>query len=149
MKKAPNVHRLLAIIGFVLGYQSAELARADVLVEVFTEGEWQVPALPGLRIVHHDLLAPDYVRRDRAPTFSANADEAEKAAVVWFASPAGQKYQLDMRNAYRGQEMLVAYRLQKTPAIVFDAGKYVVYGSTDVITAAQLYRKRVAQEAAE
>lgn len=122
---------------------------AQVLIEVFTDGPTDLDINTGMNVIHYDLSEPQRIKQERAPKFPPDIDAAKRQAQVWFDSPAGLAYQAEMKRAYRGQQLLVSYRLLKTPAIVFDSGKYVVYGTTDINKAGQLYLDRLRQEGAK
>jgi|GEM_PF-3856051 len=118
------------------------LAQDVTQIEVFTQGALDLPRLPYTQITHYDLNAPDQVKR-QLPRLNAKEETAAAAeATRWIQSPAGQAWTEQMRSAYDGHVKAMNYRLEKTPAIVFDEGEYIVYGSTNIRRALLLYRQQ-------
>lgn len=117
------------------------MVHAQVLVDVFHWGEiTKQIRLPDARIRLHNLNAPNEINR-QLPRFTGAPAEAEKAAGNWVQSDEGKVFTEALRAAYDGHMLAREYKLQKAPAIVFDNGKYVVYGSTDIRHALLLYRQ--------
>ena len=114
---------------------------AQVFVDVFHWGEITSEVrLPGTTIHLHNLNAPNEINR-KLPRFAGTPVQAEKAAGTWVQSDEGKAFTEALRVAYDGHMLARKYQLQKAPAIVFDSGKYVVYGSTDIRHALLLYRQ--------
>ncbi|MGM8229187.1 DUF1525 domain-containing protein [Cellvibrio sp. ARAG 10.3] len=114
---------------------------AQVLVDVFHWGEiTKAIRLPDSTIRLHNLNAPNEINR-QLPRFAGSPVQAENAAGNWIQSDEGKAFTEALRVAYDGHMLARKYQLQKAPAIVFDSGKYVVYGSTDVRHALLLYRQ--------
>jgi Protein of unknown function (DUF1525). len=114
---------------------------AQVLVDVFHWGEiTKEIRLPEATIRLHNLNAPNEINR-QLPRFSGTPVQAEEAAGNWVQSDEGKAFTEALRVAYDGHMLARKYQLQKAPAIVFDRGKYVVYGSTDIRHALLLYRQ--------
>lgn len=130
---------LLASIGFSLP-SHAQDAR---VIEVFTDEPAFVDRLAGATVVHYDLSELDRLKKTGLPRLPANESQAKEMAIAFFASPEGAKFKEDIKGAMRGHQKMMRYSLQKIPAVVFDQGKYVVYGTTDVAEAARLYQVHV------
>lgn len=114
-----------------------------VTIEVFTHHPKSVAQVSGHRVVVHDLSAPD---KFQSPTFSASPARAEKEALAWLKSSAGQRHINNMKAAHQGQVKAIKYGLKKTPAVVFEGGQYVVYGTTNVRQALNDYHGRKQQK---
>jgi len=127
----PNVVAWLCVVLFSAGAQA-------VTIEVFTHHPKSVAQVSGHRVVVHDLSAPD---KFQSPTFSASPARAEKEALAWLKSSAGQRHINNMKAAHQGQVKAIKYGLKKTPAVVFEGGQYVVYGTTNVRQALGDYYK--------
>lgn len=109
-------------------------------IEVFTQRPAPLERLPGFELVHYDLSEPERIRQS-APRLPADEKIALAQATAFFASDAGKTYMSAMREAYRGQQKLRQYQLTKLPAIVFEDGRYVIYGSTDLVQSLALYQQ--------
>jgi len=105
-------------------------------IEVFTHNPKSVSRVSGHQVVVHDLSAPD---KFQSPTFSASPARAEKEALNWLKSSAGQRHISELTYAHRGRVQAIKYGLKKIPAVVFESGTYVVYGTTNVRLALKDY----------
>ena len=123
---------------FVSSWLLAGCAHA-VTVEVFTHHPSQVKKISGHQVQVYDLSAPDRVK---SPQFSSSPARAEKEAKAWLQSQAGQRHIEQLKAAHQGHTKAIKYQLMKVPAVVFEHGKYVVYGTTDVRKALQNYHQR-------
>jgi integrating conjugative element protein (TIGR03757 family) len=123
--------------------------QAQTAIELFTDAPTLIAPISGSRveIVHYDLSEVDRLKRTSLPVLPPNKDEAMRIATAFFNSPEGEAFKREMMVAGRGQKKLFEYQLKKIPAVVFDHGKYVVYGTTDVATARQMYLLRSSQGA--
>lgn len=120
---------------------------AEVAIEVFTDGPLDISNYPSIK--HYDLTEPQQVRQRMAPRLPANPEEATRLATIWFQSPAGLAYQQAMAKAYIGQKLVMQYKLEKIPAIVFSRGEKVVYGITDIERAISIYNESLSEGAAQ
>ena len=117
------------------------MVHAQVLVDVFHWGELTKEIrLLDATIRVHNLNAPNEINR-QLPRFAGTPVQAEKVAGNWVQSDEGKAFTEALRVAYDGHMLARKYKIQKAPAIVFDSGKYVVYGSTDIRHALLLYRQ--------
>ena len=129
-----------SLLAVLLVYMSTTVD-AQVLVDVFHWGEiTKDMRLPGATIRLHNLNAPNEINR-QLPRFAGSPAQAENAAGNWLQSDEGKAFTEALRAAYDGHMLARKYKLQKAPAIVFDSGTYVVYGSTDIRHALLLYRQ--------
>lgn len=117
------------------------MVNAQVQVDVFHWGDIKKDSrLPAATIRLFNLNAPTEINR-QLPRFTGAQAQAEKAAGDWVTSSEGKVFTEALRSAYDGHMLARKYKLQKAPAIVFDSGKYVVYGTTDIRHALLLYRQ--------
>jgi integrating conjugative element protein (TIGR03757 family) len=116
---------------------------AQETIEVFTELPVQIDALSGVEVIHYDLSEPDRIKSKLNLKLPPDEEIAKAKAKQFFQTPEGKAYQVAMRDAYRGRQKMMQYQLSKIPAIVFDDGKYVIYGTTDVAHSARLYRQHI------
>jgi integrating conjugative element protein (TIGR03757 family) len=116
---------------------------AQETIEIFTETPMQVDTLSGVEVIHYDLSEPNRIKHQLNLKLPPDEKIAMAKAKQFFQTPEGKAYQVAMRDAYRGRQMMMQYQLSKIPAIVFEDGKYVIYGTTDVPRAARLYRHHI------
>ena len=129
-----------SLLAVFLIYMSSTI-EAQVLVDVFHWGEiTKAIRLPDATIRLHNLNAPNEINR-QLPRFTGVPAQAEKTAGNWIQGDEGKAFTEALRVAYDGHMLARKYKIQKAPAIVFDSGKYVVYGSTDIRHALLLYRQ--------
>lgn len=128
-------NRLLLLLSLM-----ANVALAQPRIEVFTQNLASINTVPEFDIIHYDLSEPDRIKKQLAPVLPANESIALDRAKVFLKSEAGKQYMKAMRDAYRGRQKMLQYQLAKLPAIVFEEGRYVIYGSTDVVQALTLYQ---------
>lgn len=113
---------------------------AQSLIEIFTEEPAQVDAAPlDVKTVHYNTNETERLKESSLPKLPPNQDQAMKILAAFFSSPAGEEFKQNYRIAVQGKKKAIEYQLQKLPAIVFDGGKFVIYGSTDIHMARQLY----------
>lgn len=145
MKHHPKRYPINSLLSALLALLLAPavcLAQSVTQIEVFSEGALDLPRLPYTKITHYDLTEPDQVKRQLPKLNAKDEQTAATQARGWIESPAGQAFTKRMRSAYDGHMKAMQYALKKTPAIVFDQGEYVVYGSTNVRRALLLYRQQ-------
>lgn len=107
-------------------------------IEVFVELPLVVTGIPNTDITVFDLSRKDAVKAT-APHFPPNSETAQVMAKAWLNSPEGKSYVQNMKAAYAGHSKMIVYGVLKVPAIVFDSGKFVIYGTTDVLQAVKDY----------
>lgn len=107
-------------------------------VDVFVAQPLIVPAIPYTRITVFDLSRVESIRAT-APRFPAEIETAKVMAKTWLDSAEGKNYISQLKAAYSGRTKMIEYGVLKLPAVVFDAGKYVVYGTTDIQQAVKDY----------
>ncbi len=123
-------------IAIVLFSILSSISANALTVEVFTHNPKSVAKVSGHHVIVHNLSAPDKLK---TPTFSASPNRAEKEALAWLKSSAGQRHVSALRDAHSGQIKAIKYGLKKIPAVVFENGKYAVYGTTSVRSALKDY----------
>ena len=122
---------------------SCVVVRADVIkFEVFVDDLDQVKLTqpPQSEVTVFDLSAPEKLKRSMLPTFAADPEQAEKSARAFLASSAGKSFQQQLIQSYTVQIRLSKYQLAKIPAVVFENGTYVIYGTTDLALAMERYQ---------
>lgn len=107
-------------------------------IEVFVEQPLSTPVIPNTKISIFDLSQVEAVRAT-SPKFPADPLIAKGMAEKWLTSSEGKQYISTLKLAYAGRIKMVTYGVLKLPAIVFDNGKYVIYGTTDLLQAVQDY----------
>lgn len=113
-------------------------ANAQTKIEIFADGPVALARVADTNVTVFDLSLP--ARLDEsAPDFPADPALAEIQAKAWLASPAGKQHIANLKEAYRGQQQLMAYDIRKVPAIVFESGRYVIYGTLDLAVAVRDY----------
>ena len=127
----------------VVGYTTPVYADK---VEVFLDGNVNPVQLPGIEVVVYDL---DEVTRFKNQAKTFRGEDAEAQARRFIESPAFDAYQNELKRVYTPIMKMVEYQLMKVPAVVFEEGRYVVYGTTDVRQALQDYRNFLATESYE
>lgn len=136
---------LCCLLGSLSIFTNA-VAQSNPLVEVFSDHAIAVSDLPGYRINYFNLAEPEAVKTAYLPILPPNPVQAKSIMTAFMQSEKGRLFQQKIREAYRGHQLMVSYQLEKIPAIVFDKGRYVVYGTTDVRQALMIYRSKVDQE---
>jgi len=124
---------------FLVALSISSVAVAQTAIEVFADEPVNVPSISNAVIRVFDLSRVETVR-ESAPHFSGDPVKAEMEAIVWLGSPAGKQHMDSLQAAYAGHINMMSYGLQKIPAIVFDKGKFVIYGTTDVVLATKDYQ---------
>lgn len=145
MKHHPKRYPINSLLSALLALLLAPavcLAQSVTQIEVFSKGALDLPRLPYTEITHYDLTEPDQVKRQLPKLSAKDEHTAATQARQWIESPAGQAFTERMRSAYDGHIKAMHYALEKTPAIVFEQGAYVVYGSTNIRRALLLYRQQ-------
>lgn len=107
-------------------------------IEVFVELPLVVTGIPNTDITVFDLSRKDALKAT-APHFPPNPETAQIMAKAWLNSPEGKSYVQNLKAAYAGHSKMIVYGVLKVPAIVFDSGKFVIYGTTDVVQAVKDY----------
>lgn len=126
-------------------------SQAQTAIEVFTDLPVFIQSLPdsGVEIVHYDLSEMDRLKRTALPKLPPRQEEAMRIATTFFQSAEGEAFKREMQIAGRAHQKFFQYQLKKLPAVVFDQGAYVVYGTTDIATARQAYVQRFARGASQ
>lgn len=127
------MHKLLGLFLFV-----AMQASAQTKIEIFADGPLVPAAVANTDVSVFDLSLPSRLD-EGTPEFPADPTIAQAQAQAWLASPAGQQHVKALKAAYAGQQKLMAYGIQKIPAIVFDGGRFVIYGTLDLKLAVRDY----------
>ena len=110
-------------------------------IEVFTQRPLPASSVrvPGHTVVVHDLSEPQRLQ-DQLPSFAGTPQEAARQAQQW-AERHAQDFAKRLQVAYQGHTKAMEYQITKLPAITFESGRYVVYGTTDLRRALQDYQQ--------
>ena len=120
----------MAIIA-ILSWSSA-LQAENLYVEVVADGEVKVPAVSGITVMAFDLNEVTHMNQ-HAPKFKrATLGQAQEAAQQWINSSDFSDYKKQVMRIRLPLMLMSKYQLSKVPAIVFNRGEYVIYGTTDV-----------------
>lgn len=130
---------VVVLLGLLASLSWAQAPAPSNVIEVFTDNPALIDSVAGAEVIHYDLSESDRLKRSALPALPPNQEEAMRIIKAFFNSPEGKVFQNNMRSALEGKRKMIQYQLQKIPAIVFDQGKYAVYGMTDVHEAARLY----------
>lgn len=139
MTKQSNVRgkkykiKYLFILCFSFSLYS-QTASAQAVIEVFVDQAINVPTIPNVSVVVFDLSRVAELKK-KLPRFPPDQSLAMTEAKSWMASPAGKMYAANLQAAYAGREIMMKYGIQKIPAVAFDRGQFVVYGTTDILQA--------------
>lgn len=130
---------LASIIGHV---------QAQTTIEVFSDRPMTSLSIPGATVTVYDLSRAGDLESE-LPALPADPEKATQLAKEWVKSAAGQAHIARVKAAYKGHEQMIVYGVQKIPAVVFEQGKYVVYGTLDVALAVRDfddYMKHIQQQ---
>lgn len=111
---------------------------AQTVIEMFVDQPVAIPSIPNTNVVVYDLSKVHRLESN-LPRFAADPATSKTLAKKWIASDVGQAHIRSLQDAYRGHEQMVKYSLQKIPAIIFEQGKYAIYGTTDLSLAVREY----------
>ncbi len=119
-------------------------------IEVFMDGDLTPPDLPGFRVRVYDLselahLSEPVVLTPDDPK-TATPQSLEALGRAYAASDAFRHRQGRIQIAAKAYEKLMRYGVTRIPAIVFDEGDSVVYGTTDIALALQDYYAALSPE---
>jgi len=118
---------------FTLLLLFSQLATAQTVVEVFTE----MPAVKvtsisnQFNVTYFDLDQPNRTAK-KFPRFANNETTAKGQFDKWRATTEGQRAVNSMKSSYAPYLKAAQYELTQLPAIVFEKGRYVVYGTYDI-----------------
>jgi integrating conjugative element protein (TIGR03757 family) len=125
----------------LLIFFSVSTQASSIRIDLFVEKTESIDSIPGVELIIHDLSAPDTLHRQYLPSaLSADPATAKVQAQAFFSSPRGREYTSRLQAAYAHKGLMMRYNIQKIPAMVFDGGKAVIYGSTNIEMGIQLYQ---------
>lgn len=129
------IARLLTLLIVAVGFATALGAEAPSpsAIELFTDSTAFRPVGAG-RFPVYDLSAPRRMEAELGRSLPASPQAA--AAVAKSRIAASQNA---LRAAFAGHAKAAEYGITKVPAVVFDRGAAVVYGTADVGAALRLY----------
>lgn len=139
MKFKSWITSLLAVMVIELSLTNTVSANSITIVEVFSE----IPIHHTWRIPNTKITVYDFDQPNRAekllPTLSNNQQHAERQFEQWKSTAQGKAAMEQMKASYTPYLKAARYGITKIPAIVFDQGKYVIYGTIDVHDAIREY----------
>jgi integrating conjugative element protein (TIGR03757 family) len=119
--------------------QTQAQSNAITVIEVFSEHPLDhTYRIPNTHIEFHNFDQPNQAEK-LLPVFSNNPDVAEKQFQQWKDSANGKSTMEKMKASYEPYLKAANYGITKIPAIVFDNGKYVIYGTLNVDQAVRDY----------
>jgi integrating conjugative element protein (TIGR03757 family) len=124
-----NHNQFLAFV--LVALLGAPGAVAQTTIEIFSDSPLMAPTMSNAVVRVFDLSHVAAVKKN-LPRFSPDQALATVQAKAWLDSPAGKAHKDDVKAAYAGHAKMIQYGLQKIPAIVFEQGKFVIYGTTDL-----------------
>jgi len=130
------------VLVFVLATSSFSAANTPPLtkIEIFTDHDYPVTAQGHLNIDIYHLDTPGRIERSLSVGLPADLITAKRIATQRVreigAAQAG-----DLKQVFQGLLKARKYQLDRLPAIVFDGGRVVVYGVTDLDAAHFHYRQ--------
>jgi integrating conjugative element protein (TIGR03757 family) len=129
----------VCFLWYVLAQQSvAQNDRPITDIDIFVAQPLMVASIPNTHITVFDLSRREILEAN-TPEFPPDPAIAETMAKTWLDSAAGKAYVRELQAAYVGHSKMITYGVLKIPAIVFDQGKFVIYGTTDVSEAVREY----------
>lgn len=131
------IARLLTLLVVAVGFATAlgAEAPAPMAIEIFTDSTAFRPVGAG-RFPVHDLSAPRRMETELGRSLPASPEAAAALARSRIATS-----QNALRAAFAGHAKAAEYGITKVPAVVFDRGAAVVYGTADAGAAFALYRR--------
>ncbi|MCD2452832.1 TIGR03757 family integrating conjugative element protein [Methylicorpusculum oleiharenae] len=95
----------------------------------------------GYEVRRYNLDAPQTVLARISQHLPAHQAAAQQALEQQLQARGPQSLHQQLLTAYQGLSLATQYRLDRYPAIVFEQGKAVVYGVTDLNQALLRYRQ--------
>lgn len=147
MKFYPFKKSSITLITMLFGICFNALAAEPLFIEVITSDSYPITGIDallkqGIEIRHYNL---DDGKRMVSEQLEANLPKGQKAAeaemqrrIKKIGQPALSKM---FNDAFQAVIIGTGYGLTRQPAVVFDHGKSVVYGVTDLSRALLLYRQ--------
>lgn len=118
---------------------AADEAHDPSLIEVFTTSDIQIDgAAHGATIFEIDGLA--VLDQELSQGLPADPEEAKRLALQRIGE-LGDTLRSRAEQAAEGLSRAHNYGIKKVPAVVFDGGRSVVYGLTDLGEAVEIYRQ--------
>jgi|GEM_PF-2462193 len=135
-KKTKNIFVLVLVS--LVGSSLSIIAFAQTSIEVFVDQPLVAPLVPGATITVFDMARASLLQKT-IPKFSKDPALGQSQASAWLVSPDGKAHIAQLKDAYVSHQKMMVYGIEKIPAIVFEQGKFVIYGITDVRQAVAEY----------
>lgn len=128
----------LMIAAFMLA-SSAALSEPLKTVHVFSDDPVRVPHLPSIEITVYDLSEASYHKKNPLVIPARTVEEAQSIAKRIEGSPQYQQHIETIKQAYKPYQIMGEIGISRLPAIVFNKGTHVIYGTTDIAVAIDDY----------
>lgn len=121
---------------------AAATAELPARMTVITDAKHPLQGLDGLRtrtgidVQVYDLSAPIDVEAELAAGLPAEREAAAQVARSRLADP---QFQARLRSAYQGHLRALQFQITRYPAVLFEDGRAVIYGVTDLPEALTAY----------
>ena len=124
---------------FVILFHAMTANAAELTIEVFTQSYIEPTFVSGHKVAYYSMDAPDRLNK-ALPHFGTDALMSEQKARQWLQAN-GQAFVARLQEAQQGRLKALEYQITKLPAIVFNRGTQVVYGTTDVLSALRVFNR--------
>lgn len=128
------------IIACLLLGSSAAMSEPLKAVHVFSDEPVEVPHFPSVDITVYDLSKASYHKNNPLVIPARTPEEAQAIAQNVESLPQYQQHVESVRKAYLPYQIMGELGISRLPAIVFNKGTHVVYGTTDIMQAIEDYK---------
>lgn len=137
---------LPVVCAFPTVAQEIQSAQDKPVIEVIVRDADRVIGLATLRQQGYDvklynLDAPKQLFADLSQNLPANPEAAKRTLEQRMQQHGRQALQQQLIAAYQGLSVAIQYQVDRYPAVLFDQGRAVIYGVTDLQQALDLYRQ--------
>lgn len=95
----------------------------------------------GYKVKLYNLDAPKHLIASLSQNLPANQTAAKRTLEQRLQQHGQQALQQQLMTAYQGLSLAMQYQIDGYPAVLFDQGRAVIYGVTDLEQAVHLYRQ--------
>lgn len=127
------------IIGALMLGSGAAFSEPLSTVHIFADGPVRVPHMPSLEIFSYDLSEASYHKENPLVIPMDSVEQAQRIASDIQNTAEYQAYMDTVKQAYFPYKILGELGISRIPAIVFNRGTHVVYGTTDIGLAIENY----------
>lgn len=132
--KNGTVIRLIIIFTSMISFSVAAERSVEIVSDHPVLG---IPDKLPFKLVLHDLSEFERLKEE-LPVFNGNPNDREfirkskESFEQWFNSVEGKQWVEAVKKSQSGRLAIANYELEKIPAIIFDDGRFVIYGITDI-----------------